>query len=264
LLQPDAITTNKKFVMNQDQTIPWKRISAEGAAIVVSILLAFSIDAWWDTRQRQEDENQSLRSLLNELHTFREDLKWNDGLYDAIRESAVTLLNASLNEEITISDDQIDLYLYDLSWTLNLSWYEVPTLEAFRNSDLFTELDDKDLQRDLAYLALGIEGIQNDVLRYERFLDNQWTPFLTENASLPQIYSASSRVPGYPGEEYPVHLSTVSVSRKQSHQELLSSGQFQGLLQHAADLLADIFTRADGFDKNLTDLMDKIEGRVVE
>jgi hypothetical protein len=31
--------------------IPWKRLSAEGLAIVVSILLAFWIDAWWDTRK---------------------------------------------------------------------------------------------------------------------------------------------------------------------------------------------------------------------
>jgi len=32
------------------QSIPWKRIAAEGAAVVVSILLAFWIDAWWQER----------------------------------------------------------------------------------------------------------------------------------------------------------------------------------------------------------------------
>ena len=30
--------------------IPWRRILIEGAVIVVSILLAFSIDTWWNDR----------------------------------------------------------------------------------------------------------------------------------------------------------------------------------------------------------------------
>ena len=37
------------------QNIHWPRILAEGAVIVISILLAFWIDAWWD---RQQDAAQ--------------------------------------------------------------------------------------------------------------------------------------------------------------------------------------------------------------
>jgi hypothetical protein len=33
--------------------IDWKRISAEAAAVVVSILIAFSIDAWWQERSER-------------------------------------------------------------------------------------------------------------------------------------------------------------------------------------------------------------------
>ena len=33
--------------------IPWLRVFAEGAVIVVSILLAFGIDAWWEGRQER-------------------------------------------------------------------------------------------------------------------------------------------------------------------------------------------------------------------
>jgi hypothetical protein len=248
--------------MTETQEMPWKRISVEAAAIVASILLAFAIDAWWDSKQQQEDEHRSLNALLTDLNSFRETLAWNDGLYEAIRVSAMTLLNASLSEEESLNDGQIDLLLYDLSWTLNLSWYEVPTLEALRNSSLFTELDDVAFQRRLANLTIGIEGIQNDVLRYERFVDSEWTPYLITIASLPQIYSASSRVPGHPGEEYPTELYAASVTQKRSHQHLLDDHRFQGLLQHSAGLLADIFTRADGFDKNLDELMDQIENRV--
>jgi len=42
---------------------PWRRIIAEGAAILVSILLAFWIDAWWDGRQEEEELAESLAAL---------------------------------------------------------------------------------------------------------------------------------------------------------------------------------------------------------
>lgn len=43
--------------------IPWARILAEGVAIVVSILLAFGIQAWWDGRQDRAEEQEMLRGL---------------------------------------------------------------------------------------------------------------------------------------------------------------------------------------------------------
>lgn len=33
--------------MTESRIIHWKRIAVEAAAIVISILLAFAIDAWW-------------------------------------------------------------------------------------------------------------------------------------------------------------------------------------------------------------------------
>jgi hypothetical protein len=47
LTHPDCLR------MSDTQTIPWKRISVEAAAIVASILLAFSIDAWWGEVQQR-------------------------------------------------------------------------------------------------------------------------------------------------------------------------------------------------------------------
>jgi hypothetical protein len=40
--------------------IPWGRILAEGILIVVSILLAFSIEAWWARRGERRDEVDAL------------------------------------------------------------------------------------------------------------------------------------------------------------------------------------------------------------
>ena len=53
--------------MNSTTQIPWRRIAAESAAIVGSILLAFAIDAWW------EDRVESRRNLA-QLDTVRAEL----------------------------------------------------------------------------------------------------------------------------------------------------------------------------------------------
>ena len=42
-------------------------MTAEGAAIVVSILLAFAIDAWWEERQERTEEQQILLDLADEF-----------------------------------------------------------------------------------------------------------------------------------------------------------------------------------------------------
>jgi len=53
--------------MNMSQDIPWKRLSVEAAAIVVSILLAFAIDAWWEERLERRTEAGILDRLQKEF-----------------------------------------------------------------------------------------------------------------------------------------------------------------------------------------------------
>jgi len=47
--------------------VPWVRILVEGAVIVASILLALSLDAWWQGRVDHADEIESLRLLDRDL-----------------------------------------------------------------------------------------------------------------------------------------------------------------------------------------------------
>jgi len=53
--------------MLRNREIAWQRIAAEGIAIVVSILLAFSIQAWWEDRTERIDELEVLTALRVEL-----------------------------------------------------------------------------------------------------------------------------------------------------------------------------------------------------
>jgi len=53
--------------MLRNREIAWQRIAAEGVAIVISILLAFSIQAWWENRTERINELEVLTALQVEV-----------------------------------------------------------------------------------------------------------------------------------------------------------------------------------------------------
>ena len=61
--------------MVKSREIPWPRILAEGTAIVLSILLAFAIDAWWEERRDAAAQRAQLQSLLGEFKEARSQLE---------------------------------------------------------------------------------------------------------------------------------------------------------------------------------------------
>jgi len=75
------------------RSIPWPRILAEGFAIVVSILLAFGIQAWWEERQERIEEREILVGLRDELSEIRDVI--DEDLRDA--GSAQSLLRAFIS-----------------------------------------------------------------------------------------------------------------------------------------------------------------------
>ena len=81
--------------MNNTQSIPWRRISVEAAAIVVSILLAFSIDAWWQDRSDQirlkEYLSQVRADTLDNQRRLTEALHLEKGQQGVVQEILVAL-----------------------------------------------------------------------------------------------------------------------------------------------------------------------------
>ena len=60
--------------MTEHRIIPWKRIVVEAVAIVLSILLAFAIDAWWDEQKEREVEHRTLQALQRDLIASNDEL----------------------------------------------------------------------------------------------------------------------------------------------------------------------------------------------
>jgi len=76
--------------MNQET--PWNRLAIEALVIVISILLAFAIDAWWDGRQELREEQIILEQLYEEFIQNQESLRFSEDTHRQQRDSIADML----------------------------------------------------------------------------------------------------------------------------------------------------------------------------
>jgi len=83
--------------MTKIQTVPWLRIGAESVAIVGSILLAFAIDAFWDSRVERAEEQAYLATLQVQFEQTLDRLQGHLASLDRARSgtSGILALNAA-------------------------------------------------------------------------------------------------------------------------------------------------------------------------
>lgn len=75
------------------RSIPWPRILAEGVAIVVSILLAFWVQAWWEGLADKEQEVAILQALLRDFGEAREQFDRIESTHERLQENMEQLLD---------------------------------------------------------------------------------------------------------------------------------------------------------------------------
>ena len=88
--------------MTETQEIPWKRLAVEAAAIVVSILLAFAIDAWWDEQQERAEERELLHSLHVEFEANRVKAASVISFHDRVIQSVAMLMELRQDEILAL------------------------------------------------------------------------------------------------------------------------------------------------------------------
>jgi hypothetical protein len=93
--------------MSFAETIQWKRLVVEAAAIVGSILLAFAIDAWWDDRSDNVRLAGAIQNTAGEVGDAREEIvnavERNTFRMDGIRR----FLSLQPDELLMLPDDSI-------------------------------------------------------------------------------------------------------------------------------------------------------------
>lgn len=232
--------------------IPWPRIFAEGVAIIVSILLAFGIQAWWEGRQDRMEEEQLLAALSVEFAANREQLETNRASHVARQEAAAAILEAAAAPEITISRDSVDHLISDIMWYGTDGWV-TGTMDALLSSGDLALIGNRSLQFSLTAwprLRESLAAVEaEDEHGYEVLL-----PYLIRMGYLPQLYGATRGIPGTNQEVPHTDVRLPMVGGGVDHRVLLGEREFQNIVSMR-------FTNQTDYAK-LFDDMDQLTGEI--
>lgn len=162
---------------------PWRsRFLLEGVVIVVSILLAFIIDAGWDEWQERLTENDILRALSTEFASYQERFNRRSEFYDETSKLIVWFLDEAQFEPAEI--DRLDRAM--------LAFVGVPTMES--GSGVHAEL-----------VASGRVSLISDPTL--RRLVSTWEGLLaetTDNEVVARQYATAVLVPYLAAQQAPI------------------------------------------------------------
>lgn len=150
--------------MTDSQNIPWKRLAIEAPAIVVSILLAFAIDAWWEERQTEQDIVEDLAVVQHELE---ENIRL-VGVSINIMERAVAAKDRIIAElKANLDSATVDVSAADVYWAFFINPTLDPSLggtDAWIASGQLGVIESLELRRRLA----GVRGKFDDTVEEQR------------------------------------------------------------------------------------------------
>ena len=249
--------------MKQAGSIPWKRVSVEGAAIVISILLAFAIQAWWDEHKEFEDERVVLEALLDEFRARKETLRIRRSFNEEILKSATTLIRASVESGHTITAAEFDRHLSNFWWYNVDSQWNTPVLDALISGGHLTSISNPDLRVYLARWSAQFGVIKQRVGRDEEYFKHVLMPFLQKNAALPQVYPLVQTIPGQGTDT--VSSPGWQVIEPEDNTHLLTNRLLVNILTEKVDRHSAILDLSfAGLDSKLDHTINILEGELSE
>ena len=162
--------------MAYSKSIPWSRISVEAVAIVISILLAFSIDAWWDGRKNQLEEREILIGLEVEFVDLRERLD----RYAQFNRTGVVFIEQYLSESVSDMDLK-SIESTFISATIVNVLDQGGAIEALLASGRLEKITDREIRARLTKWPDWLDDIHTNDLSARGYAEREITPFLTSH-----------------------------------------------------------------------------------
>jgi hypothetical protein len=152
----------------------------EGLVVVISILLAFALDAWWGRRAADAEMDQELASVRRELETNR--LLISNEINALER---ITAASAALVDELAASSGAQVVSVPDTLAFLVASW--APSLDAsfgaidaLISSGRLAGVENEELRLGLARLRGRVaDAVEDELAARQISLDHQWSLFMS-------------------------------------------------------------------------------------
>lgn len=202
------------------------RVFSEALVIVASVLLAFSIQAWWEDSKEQEEAHKLLSAILDEtvnnLAAINENLKFRDTMI------------ASCNELLSLSDKEQDGTESIDNLIGSLTWVKAPDF-TWSALDTIVEGDQLVLVENVA-LRRQLIALQREQRLFQTFEEdeleavNELTRFLVVNALLPQIAKSDGALSLPGGDGSILYPYTYQLGLTENHEHLANNNEFLGVV----------------------------------
>ena len=175
------------IIKQQDQAGRWGFLLLEMALIVLSILVAFALDAWWGDQIQHKEEQARLESLRSELVASQTEL---DEIIESVTyhgknvDTVVDLLMQAEGKPVVVSNKLLGSII---SW--RTSDVSISTLEALRASGYFGLVTNADLRNALAAFPALLHDVQEDEAMAMHFVENILAPVLAREGLATAAYS---------------------------------------------------------------------------
>ena len=143
--------------MKESQDIPWKRIIVEATAIVASILLAFAIDAWWQSRTERIVETQYLQALREDLHRS---LKLLDEIEAQQRQQVGYLKSLLLTNGDTPYSDELRRWIDEGLFNVGTYKPQISALRDLESSGQAQIIENQEIRRVLASVRQRMDSLE--------------------------------------------------------------------------------------------------------
>jgi hypothetical protein len=224
--------------------IPWLRIFVEGLVIVVSILLAFGIDAWWDMHGERLRERQALGALHGDFLEAQREFQLGANAYDRRLASLEVLGGVATGNVRPPSPDSIQVLL---QWLVFFATADPPvaTLEALEGAGEFSLIRSSRLRTLLSlWQRQYADAKETQLLAYETLIDDVWGWF-RPGPPMPNLFNMlppDLTTSPDPGEVLP-YLTTTEFSNLVIQQYLLTSltsADLDNLLTTTSEIIEEL------------------------
>jgi hypothetical protein len=243
--------------MEKHRELSWPHIFAEGVAIVVSILLAFSIEAWWQDRGEGQREREILFALLDDFEISKANINEGRDFHLAIQRSNTKLLRAVTSSEISLTDEEIERLVVEISWWDGRSHFSTGALNSLVFGGDIAVIENSTLRRLVADWPSQIEYVELAQRQDYDFFFNVWTPFLRANSYLPQQSTLGASMPGIPNARaFEIDL---KIKDRRSYANMVVNEEFHNILAQKSWIQFDILEAFDKADALLDQMIQHIE-----
>ena len=181
-LTQSSLLESRKYSMPVLKDIPWTRLTAEGVAIVVSILLAFSIEAWWAEHVDRRAHSVELSRLHEEFSEIRRHLVMESR--KQVNSAAVQLLEmfqGHVNREYPL--EVSDALLSDITFYGNFD-VATPILDGIILSGRLDAFESERVVTAIFAWRLAIKEVTENDNRLRDIVIKQLIPVLAERGNL--------------------------------------------------------------------------------